>query len=399
MFPIQDEHGRVIGYSARVAPGGDESQAKYINTPETSVYHKSRVLYGLYLAKQAMRQAAETIFVEGNMDVIAMHQAGIKNTVAVSGTALTEEQVRLVGRQGKKIKLFFDMDGAGKNAAWKSAELALSNEMSVSIVAIPSGKDAADMGKESPEKLSDAIKNPIPAPRYFLDNTLAKYDKNTPEGKRKIVDEFAEFLIVIRNPIDRSSWLKVLAGEVGISDHAVASEVNSIFEKKNRNVYSPVKNDVPIRTMNAFGKRSELLREELIGLCFAEPAVRTILDEPSVDAETKAWIGQHPLSFFIIQAGAGDPLSLIEDKDKKQDAARLSFRALETPEVANAVPEERPDIMIGMAKRYLKDLTGEVTRREKLISLERSIDEARRLGNREAEKSLLAEFVRVSSEK
>jgi DNA primase len=401
MFPILDIFGRVIGYSARVAPGGDESQAKYINTPETAVYHKSRALYGLYLAKQAMKQASGAVIVEGNMDVIAMHQAGIGNTVAVSGTALTEEQLTLMKRYGNDLKLFFDMDGAGQKAARKSAEAALQKEMSVAIVAIPSGKDAADMGKESPEKLREAVAASVPAPRYFLDAVLGQHDRTTPEGKRKIVDEYAAFLAVVKNPIERAHWIKELAREIGTEERIVIGVVNAAFDTKHRNEFShlpPVKED-PFRNAHTFGKRSELLREELIGLCFAEPAVRTILDESSVDAETKTWIGQHPLSFFIIQAGAGDPLSLIEDKERKQEAARLSFRALETPEVANATPEERSDIMIAMAKRYLEDLTREVTRREKLISLERSIDEARRLGDREAEKSLLAEFVKVSSEK
>lgn len=402
MFPILDIFGRVIGYSARVAPGGDESQAKYINTPETPVYHKSRALYGLYLAKQAMKQAKGAVIVEGNMDVIAMHQAGISNTVAVSGTALTDEQLTLMKRYGNDLKLFFDMDGAGQKAARKSAEAALEKEMSVTLVAIPSGKDAADMGKESPEKLREAVAASVPAPRYFLDAVLAAHDRMTPEGKRKIVDEYAGFLAVVKNPIERAHWIKELAREIGTEERIVIGVVNAAFDAKQRRdlPYQPAaKVEDPIRNAYVFGKRSELLREELIGLAIAEPLVRTVLDDPSADLETKTWIGQHPLSFFVIQAGAGDPLSLIEDTAKKQDAARLSFRALETPEVANAPEEERSGIMVAMAKRYLEDLTREVTRREKLVSLERAIDAARKLGDREAEKGLLAEFVKVSSEK
>lgn len=107
MFPITDTIGRVIGYSARVAPGADESQAKYINTSETPIYKKSQVLYGLSYARQAIKQAGYTVLVEGNMDVIACHQAGIENTVAVSGTALTEEQLAMLRRYGKEMRFFF----------------------------------------------------------------------------------------------------------------------------------------------------------------------------------------------------------------------------------------------------------------------------------------------------
>ena len=190
MFPIFDILGRTIGYSARVAPGGDESQAKYINTPETPVYHKSRVLYGLFQAKQAMKQAGTTVIVEGNMDVIAMHQAGLGNTVAVSGTALTPEQLVMMKRYGNEVKLFFDMDGAGQKAARKSAELALEKELTVSVIALASGKDAADMGKDDPERLRTAVAESLPALQYFLQAILTQYDQGTSDGKRKIVDEY-----------------------------------------------------------------------------------------------------------------------------------------------------------------------------------------------------------------
>lgn len=401
MFPILDIFGRVIGYSARVAPGGDESQAKYINTPETPVYHKSRALYGLYLAKQPMKQAAETVIVEGNMDVIAMHQAGIKNTVAVSGTALTDEQLVLMKRYGNALRLFFDMDGAGQKAARKSAEAALEKEMSVSIVAIPSGKDAADMGKEDPERLKQAVAASIPAPQYFLDATTAKYDHTSSDGKRKIVDEYAEFLMAVKNPIERAHWIKELSREVGTEERIVAGAVSAAFSKHDRFAPAPRTEEerAPLQQPHIFGKRSELLREELIGLCYAEPSVRTLLDESTLHADTKAWIAGHPLAFFIVQAGADDPLALIEDQTLKSEATRLSFRALESPEVAAVPAEERSAVLLDMAKRYLEDLTREVTRREKLIALERSIREARERGDREAEKSLLQEFVGISAEK
>lgn len=400
MFPILDIFGRVIGYSARVAPGGDEASAKYINTPETPVYHKSRALYGLYLAKQAMKQAAETVIVEGNMDVIAMHQAGIGNTVAVSGTALTDEQLNLMKRYGNSLRLFFDMDGAGQKAARKSAEAALQKEISVSIVAIPSGKDAADMGKEDPERLKQAVAASVPAPKYFLDATVAKHDRTTSDGKRRIVDEYAELLQAVKNPIERAHWIKELAREVGTEERIVAGAVNAAFAKQDRYTGPSAQPLVtPSVTPHVFGKRSELLREELIGLAYAEPAVRTVIESASVDADTKAWIAAHPLYFFIVQSGQGDPLSLIEDQALKNESSRLSFRALESPEVAGAPAEERTGIMIDMAKRYLDDLTGEVTKRERLIALERSIREARDRGDRDEEKRLLGEFAGISGEK
>lgn len=402
MFPIFDILGRTIGYSARVAPGGDESQAKYINTPETPIYYKSRALYGLYLAKQVMKQAGTTVVVEGNMDVIALHQAGIGNTVAVSGTALTQEQLSIMKRYGNEVRLFFDMDGAGQKAARKSAESALEKELSVSIVALSSGKDAADMGKENPDGLREAVARPVPAPRYFLDASLAKYDRTTAEGKRKITEEYTGLLMAVKNPIERSHWVKELAREIGMEEKLVIGVVNSAFLQKERqsgaNAAIRLPED-PFAGKHSFGKRSELLREELVGLMYADATVRESVRGLLVDDEAKAFLEQHALYFFIVQAGEGDPLSLIEDARLKSDATRLMFRVLESPEVAAAAPEERTGKMIGMAARYMEDLRTEVTKREKMIDLERAIREAREQGDKELEKKLLTEFVETSSKK
>lgn len=116
MFPIQDHMGKVIGFGGRII-GKQEGVAKYINSPETEVYHKSRVLYGISQAKQTIRDEDRAILVEGYMDVISLHQAGIRNAVAASGTALTEDQIRLIGRFSKNVLIIFDADAAGIKAA------------------------------------------------------------------------------------------------------------------------------------------------------------------------------------------------------------------------------------------------------------------------------------------
>ena len=151
MFPVQDVMGRVIGFSARVAPGGDEKNAKYINTPQSELYDKSKTLYGLHLAKTEIKKRDEVILVEGNMDVIASHQVGFGNTIAVSGTALTYDQIKIIKRYTENIKMAFDMDSAGQAAAKKSARVCLENDLNVRIVLLSSGKDAADVIRENKE--------------------------------------------------------------------------------------------------------------------------------------------------------------------------------------------------------------------------------------------------------
>lgn len=402
MFPIFDILGRVIGYSARVAPGADESTAKYINTPETPIYHKSRALYGLYLGKQAIKQAGVTVVVEGNMDVIAMHQAGFTNTVAVSGTALTSEQLSVMKRYGSEVRLFFDMDGAGQKAARKSTELALEQELLTNIVALPFGKDAADMGRDDPELLKQAVERPTPALRYFLDQELAAYDPSSPEGKRKIVEEFTELLLFVKNPIERAHWIKELSRAIGMEEKLVVGVVNTAFlEKRRREGVEPspfrVQGDPFADTVTSFGKRSERLREELVGLMLVEVSVRQVIGEMLRDkVETRSFVDKHPLSFFVTQAGSGDPLSLIEDTKLKSEATKLSFHILDSPEFTEGTAEERAEKMLAVAKGYLESLDREVTSRERLVTLERAIAEAKARNDKEEEKRLLKEFVEVS---
>lgn len=402
MYPIFDILGRVIGYSARVAPGGDESQAKYINTPETTVYHKSRALYGLYQAKLAMKQASATVIVEGNMDVIAMHQAGIQNTVAVSGTALTDEQLTVMKRYGNEVKLFFDMDGAGQKASRKSAELALAKEMLVSVIAIPFGKDAAEMGKESPEKLLEVTKSSVPALQYFLDMSLQKYDQNTADGKRKIVEEYTEILMFVANPIERSFWINKLSQAIQMEEKLIISVVNAVVQaRERRERYTPFAESKPESRQStiSFSKRSELLREELVGLMYTDSVVRETILGLLTDDETKAFLQNHPLYFFLVQAGKNDPLSMIEDAHLKSEATRLTFHILESPEISDTPEEERTSKMIEIARKYREEIQKEITKREKLISLEQSLRQAREAKDKEWEKQLLAQFTDISLDK
>ncbi len=399
MFPIFDIFGHVIGYSARVAPGGDESQAKYINTPETTLYHKSRALYGLFHGKQAMKQAGLTVVVEGNMDVIALHQAGIQHTVAVSGTALTEEQLGLMKRYGNEVRLFFDMDGAGQKAARKSALLALEKELQVSVVALPFGKDAADMGKDDPEQLREVVAQAIPVLQYFLEKSIKEHDKDTATGKRQVVEEQAELLQAVKNPIERAEAIKSLARALSVDERVVVGAVNQLFlQKTRRDGPAPLNTpEDPFRDKHLFGKRSELLREEVVALMYAENTlIKNLLSEIK-EKGLQSFFDGHPLFFFLVQsAGGHDPVSLIEDPKLKSEAARVAFRILESPELLDHSPEEKKEILHTLAERYLSELHTEVMKRERLHFLEQELIKARENRDKTLEKELLAEFAMLS---
>ncbi len=397
MFPITDILGRPIGFSARVAPGGDESQAKYINTPESPLYHKSRALYGLSLAKQAMKQAGYTVVVEGNVDVIALSQAGIENVVAVSGTALTSEQLDIMKRYGKEVHLFFDMDGAGQKAARKSTELALEKELNVKLIALTQGKDAADMGAENPEELKRVVMAPVAAPQYFLDTALKAHSIESAEGKRAIVDDFTLILVAIKNPLERSFWIKELAREVGLEERLVTGVVNQAFLDKTRRDGPTMTVPFTSTPQSNFASRKDRVAEEVLALLLLQKELRQEF-LPTLNPDVKTFLAKQPLFFFILQAGEHDPMSLIEDKDLKGIATGLTFRLLDGPEFTDLSDKEKKEKSRALLTEYLKVLEEEVGKNEKLRTIELALAEARKNGNKDEELRLLKEFVELSQQ-
>ncbi|HAT73911.1 MAG: primase protein [Candidatus Moranbacteria bacterium GW2011_GWF2_36_839] len=263
IFPISDYSGKVLGYTARVTPGSDESQAKYVNSPETEMYHKSRILYGLDRAKSEIKKQDFVLLVEGQMDVIASHQAGIKNTVAVSGTALTLEQIAIIKRYTKNIQMFFDMDSAGENATKKSVKLCLASGMAVRIVSLERGKDAADMAKENPEELAKSVAQSLPAVEYFFQKTFGKFDRNKVEDKKKITSELLDIILDLENEVEKNYWIKKLAEGLGVSESALTDELKKTSLKDKNTKDSGQKED--IKKIGPTTKK-EMLIWEMIGL-------------------------------------------------------------------------------------------------------------------------------------
>ncbi|TAK95498.1 DNA primase [Patescibacteria group bacterium] len=271
MFPIQDSLGRVVGFTGRVAPGGDESQAKYVNTPETALYHKSKILYGLDKAKRAIKDKGGVLIVEGNMDVIAAHQAGIKNAVAVSGTALTAEQIDMLKRYSDNMQLMFDMDSAGEEAIRRSAALCFQKDMNVSIVRLPEGKDAAEVVQKNPELLQQALKGSTHAMDYLLQGLLQVHDRRTPAGKKSIVNGALEYLAEFKSDIERQHWIKTLAEIVGVEEKIVSGVLDSVARRKAQ----PDRNSARVvaRPEVSQKERTDILAERMSGLMLAFPAI------------------------------------------------------------------------------------------------------------------------------
>jgi len=211
IFPITDHQGSVVGFGGRII---GEGEPKYLNSPDTPVYNKSFVLYGLNLAKEAIKKEDLAIFVEGYMDVIACHQAGNKNVVATSGTALTTGQLKLISRYTKNISFAFDQDRAGMDATKRAIELSQGTDLKIKIIHVPNGKDPDECIKESPEDWQKAVDNAIPVMDFYLGHSLSSYDRNTMEGKKEILNIMLPLIKLLSTSVEQNEYLTKLAYEL-----------------------------------------------------------------------------------------------------------------------------------------------------------------------------------------
>lgn len=264
MFPIADSLGRVVGFSARLLPGSDSPQGKYINTPGTILYDKGGLFYGFHLAKQSIREMAEVVMLEGNLDVILSHQAGVKQAVATCGTALGKKQLSLLRRYTQKLVLAFDADMAGVKATKRAAELAWEDDLDVKVIPIKIGKDVADIVKEDPEKWRKMVSKKKSLAGYFF-NLAFKNRVLSLDQKKALSDRILKLLASIPSRVEQSYYLKKLAEEVRVPEEHLWEKINQNRKRGSNTIEKPKVNASEKKT------RRILLEEQLIGLIYNFP--------------------------------------------------------------------------------------------------------------------------------
>ncbi len=225
MFPIKDILGRVVGFTGRILVARDDAP-KYLNTPETDVFNKSEILYGLDKAKPAVRKQDYVILVEGQMDVVMSHQAGIKNAVASSGTAFTVDHLSKLSPMTKRILMAFDGDEAGINAMKRSGLLALKAGFDVKILGMSGMKDTADMVKEDPQIWVDAIKHSKPIIDLLINQLFEEKSERRVQIK-KIKTDILPFVESLKNTMEQSHYIKKIAELFAVTEESVWSELKS----------------------------------------------------------------------------------------------------------------------------------------------------------------------------
>ncbi|MFC6997577.1 DNA primase [Rufibacter roseus] len=239
MFPIHNVSGRTIGFGARTLKSNDKKSPKYVNSPESRIYHKSDVLYGMFQAKQAIRQEDECFLVEGYLDVLSLHQGGIENVVASSGTSLTENQIKLIGRYTKNITVLYDGDPAGIKASLRGIDLILEGGLNVNVVLFPDGDDPDSyIRKVGDTAFREYLKAHSQDFISFKSELFAKEAKDNPVKKAEAIREMVVSIAKIPDAIKRSVFLKQCSIQFGIDEQVLISEYNKIHlseQKASRN--------------------------------------------------------------------------------------------------------------------------------------------------------------------
>lgn len=231
MFPIHDDGGRVVAFGGRTL-SNDKKTAKYINSPETDIYNKSKILYGLWLGKKAIQQNDKCYLVEGYMDVIAMHQAGIPNVVASSGTSLTVEQIKSIHRFTSNIVVLYDGDEAGQKASNRAIPLLLEEGMNVKLLMFPDNDDPDSFSRKvTIEEFKNYLENNTQDFLYFKAKKLSEETRHDPIKRAGVIKDLVDSIALIPDNIIRSIYIKECASIMDIEENILQLEVNKIRRK------------------------------------------------------------------------------------------------------------------------------------------------------------------------
>lgn len=346
IFPIHDQQGNPVGFGGRIIGDGEP---KYLNSPDTPVYNKSFVLYGLTLAKEAIKKEDLAIFVEGYMDVIAAHQAGTKNVIATSGTALTAGQLKLIKRYTRNIAFAFDADSAGAEATKRAIELAQEAELNIKVIQIPEGKDPDECIQKNPEGWKAAINNAVRVMDFYFGHAFSLHDAKDIEGKKAILDMLLPLVKQTASSVEQNEHLKRLAYELKTEVKYLWEDMKKLAAKKS---YQPA-----VEAETAAPKKEVFSREEfLLGFILEHPELYEIVHANLIDV-----------------AGF-DPATEKIYKNLKRVYNSLSTIDIESVRVGLSEQEqEKFQILPLLIEEYYPDFSEEAAKKE-VISLIREIN-------------------------
>ena len=280
IFPIFDLNSQVVGYGGRVFKEKDKAEvAKYVNTPNTLLYDKSRILYGLDKAKVEIRKKDSCILVEGYTDVIMAYQAGTLNVVATSGTALTNFQLKILKRYTENLILGFDMDIAGDSATKRGIDLAQVLGFNIKVLRLPEGKDAAEIIFKNPKEWEEALSSPKSIMDFYFESAFKGRDEKSPEGKKEISKILLPIIKRIPNKIVQSHWTGELARKLDVKEENIEEEMKKVKIEGLSDAFGLEPEEMinlPPRS------RRDLLEESLLVLILKSPSSFEFVDKKAI---------------------------------------------------------------------------------------------------------------------
>ncbi len=388
IFPLDDHRGNTIGFAGRILPADEKKDlAKYINTPETPAYHKGSVLYGLNISRSEIKRSSSAVVVEGELDLISSWQVGIKNIVALKGTAMTEDAVRLLSRFAQKITLALDADIAGDAAARRGITMASNLGLEVRVCELKKYKDPDEAARADPKYLKETISKAVNVWDFIIDSVFGKFGAQGGNGKAKISREIVPILAGIDDHIVQAHYAKVVADKLDVPIAAVTQAVEEFLKKTPAKTKSESKKETPTKD------RRTLLEERLLAIIFqSDPTKLKTLKTGSLITT--------PLAKRILESYAQ-----YCQNHKKFDA--VSFTKNLPSELVNGFSEimlidirniiEDPDLLkkeLGVVVRELTILT----LKEKLVILGATIKSVEANGQAEELEKVKKAFAKYSQE-
>jgi DNA primase len=340
IFPLFDHRGNTVGFAGRVLKK-DLKGAKYINTPETLLYHKSDLFYGLNITKKAIKEKNQAVIVEGELDLISSYQAGVKNVVAIKGSALTENQVNLVKRFTDSIALSLDEDMAGDAAARRGIEIADESGLNIRVIQVQYGKDPDECAQHSAKLWRQSVKKSLPVYDFYLKSAVKRLGKKGAESKKKLSEELIPLFAKVTNEVVKAHYVKKLAGLLEVSEEAVIKEMERWEKKKEmkdigRSAFS--------RKMRDSARQEEKTRREKL----EELLLSYVLQQTK---EREKWLEQIEIG-EIKSRPVKRIFQALKDFLKKKDSAGAR-QIFKINELAKKLPEE---LLATLDQAYLQDL-------------------------------------------
>lgn len=345
MFPIHSHFGKIVGFSGRILPEFDNGKVgKYINSPDTPIYNKSRILYGFWNSKIPIRNKGEALLVEGQMDFLLSWQDDVDNVVATSGTALTADHLKVLRRVTNKIVMGFDKDEAGQMAIERSIDLAGAQDFTVRILSLDKFEDPADAVIKKPGFMKDAIKNAKTGMEYYFDRYLKPPAMESIEGKKVAIRTVLMKIKNLWSPVERSHWIGELSHRSGVKEDDLIEELEKLS--------LGVKEEVPATEKNHEDRklnRRDAITEQILSLATGSDDYKK---------ELSSYV-------YLISPNYKDAFGAIIGKSDKMtpDVEKIvNFITLQAGFLFTVISEDRLDAEF---KNLLKELTMEYLKVER----------------------------------